>query len=117
MVVAEALSTGQTGDERAAFGQTLSTNSRRGDCLPRDQTAGDLLPVLCAHRDGCHEDRRVGGGVSENQEREKERSHDPNQSWLLKKENRSEGYDSRSSSLRKESVVFEIGKPGLGKCL
>lgn len=39
------------------------------------------------------------------------------QSWLLKKENRSEEYDSRSSSLRKESVVFEIGKPGLGKCL
>ena len=68
MVIAEALSTGQTGDERPAFGPTLSTDSRRGDRLPRDQTAGDLLPLLCAHRDGCDEDRRVGGRVSENKE-------------------------------------------------
>ena len=68
MVIAQALSTGQTGDERAAFGPTLSTHSRPGDCLSRDQTAGNLLPLLCAHRDGCHEDRRVGRGMSENQE-------------------------------------------------
>ena len=68
MVIAEALSTGQTGDERPAFGPTLSADSRRGDCLPRDQTAGHLLPLLCAHRDGCHEDRRAGRRVSENKE-------------------------------------------------
>ena len=68
MVFAEVLSTGQTGDERAALGPTLPTDSRRGDCLSRDQTAGDLLPVLCAHRGGCPEDRCVGGGVSGNQE-------------------------------------------------
>ena len=64
MAIAEALGTGQTGDERAAFSSTLPTDSRRGDCLPRDQTAGNLLPLLCAHRDGCHEDRGVGRGVS-----------------------------------------------------
>ena len=63
MVIAEALSTGQTGNERSAFGPTLSTDSRRGDCLPRNQTAGNLLPLLCTHRDGCHEDRRIGWGV------------------------------------------------------
>lgn len=64
MVVAEALSTWQTGDERAAVGPTLSTDSWRGDCLSGDQTAGNLLPPLYAHRDGCHEDRRIGRGVS-----------------------------------------------------
>lgn len=68
MVIAEALSTGQTSDERPTVGPTLSTDSRRGDYLSRDQTAGNLLSLLCAHRDGCHEDRGVGGGVSENQE-------------------------------------------------
>lgn len=68
MVIAEALSTGQTGDERAAFGPTLSTDSRRRDCLSRDQTAGNLLPMLRAHRDGCHEDRRVGWDVSRGNE-------------------------------------------------
>ena len=68
MVIAEALSTGQTGDERAAFGPPLSTDSRRGDRLSRNQTACHLLPVLCAHRDGCDEDRRVGGGLSETDE-------------------------------------------------
>jgi hypothetical protein len=67
MVGAEALSTGQAGDERAAFGPALSTNSRRGNRLSRDQTAGNLLPLLCAHRDGCHEDRRLGRSLSENQ--------------------------------------------------
>lgn len=64
MVIAEAISTRQTGDERAAFGAALSTDSRCGDCLSRDQTAGNLLPVLCAHRDGCHEDRRIGRRVT-----------------------------------------------------
>lgn len=61
-------STWQIGDERAAVGQTLSADSWRGDCLSRNQTAGNLLSMLCAHRDGCDEDRRAGGGVSENQE-------------------------------------------------
>jgi hypothetical protein len=65
MVIAEALSTGQTGDERPAFGPTSSTNSRGGDCLSRAQAAGKLLPLLCAHRDGCDEDRRLGGGVTQ----------------------------------------------------
>ena len=60
MVIAEALSTGQTGDERPAVSPTLSTNSRRGNRLSGDQTAGNLLPVLCTHGDGCHEDRRLG---------------------------------------------------------
>lgn len=64
MVVAEALSTGQTCDERPAFGPALPADSRRRDCLSRDQTAGHLLPVLCTPRDGCHEDRRVGRGVA-----------------------------------------------------
>lgn len=64
MVIAEALSTGQTGDECAAFGPALSADSRGGDCISRDQTEVDLLPLLCTPRDGCHEDRRVGGGVS-----------------------------------------------------
>lgn len=63
MAVAEALSSGQTGDERPAFGPALSTDTRRGDCLSRDQTAGNLLPLLCAHRDGCDEDRGVGWRV------------------------------------------------------
>jgi hypothetical protein len=68
MVIVKAPRTGEAGDERAALGPALSTDPRRGDCLPRDQTAGDLLPVLCAHRDGCHEDRRVGRRVSENKD-------------------------------------------------
>ena len=54
------LSTGQAGDERAAFGPALSANSRCGHRLSRDQTAGHVLPLLCTHRDGCHEDRRLG---------------------------------------------------------
>ena len=65
MVAFQALSTGQTGDERRAFGSTLSTDPRRGDCLSRDQTAGGLLPLLCAPRDGCDEGRRLGRGVSQ----------------------------------------------------
>ncbi len=65
MVIAKALSTGQTGDERAAIGPTVSTDSRCGDCLSRDQTANNLLSVLCAPRDGCHEDPVTGRGVSE----------------------------------------------------
>lgn len=65
MVVAKALSTRQIDDERAAFGATLSTDPRRGNCFSRDQTAGHLLPVLCTHRDGRDEDRGVGGCVSE----------------------------------------------------
>lgn len=64
MVIAKALSTGQTGDERAAISPTLSAYLGRGDCLSRNQTAGDLLPLLCAHRDGCDEDRGIGRGVS-----------------------------------------------------
>lgn len=60
MVIAEALSTGEAGDERPAFGPALPTNSRAGNRLSRDQTAGDLLPLLRAYRDGCDEDRRVG---------------------------------------------------------
>jgi len=54
-------STGPTGDERAAFGPTLSTDSWRRDRLSRDQTPGHLLSMLCAQRDGRHEDRRVSG--------------------------------------------------------
>jgi len=65
MVIAEAPGTGQTGNERPAVGPTLSTDSRRGDRLSWDQTAGNLLSVLCAHRDGCDENRGVGGGVNE----------------------------------------------------
>lgn len=68
MVIAEAPRTWQTGDERPAFGPTLPTDSWRGDCLSRDQTAGHILPVLCAHRNGCHEDRGLGGSVSKNPE-------------------------------------------------
>ena len=64
MVIAEALSTGQTGDERAALGPTLPTHLGRGDRLSRDQTAGNLLPLLCAYRDGCDEDRGLGWRVS-----------------------------------------------------
>lgn len=60
MVIAETLSTGQAGDERAAFGPALSANSRCGDRLSRGQTAGNLLPLLFSHRDGRHEDRRAG---------------------------------------------------------
>jgi len=60
VVVAKAFSTGQTGDERQAFSSTLPADSRRGDCLSRDQPAGNLLPVLCPHRDGRHEGRRLG---------------------------------------------------------
>ena len=43
--------------------------------------------------------------------------HDLNQSWPLMKEKKSEGYDCSNGHLRKESLVFEIGKPGLGKRL
>ena len=68
MAVSQALSAGQTGDECPAFGPTVSTDSRRGNCVSGDQKAGDLLPLLCAYRDGCDEDCRLGGGVSENQE-------------------------------------------------
>jgi hypothetical protein len=68
MAVSQAPGTGQTGDERPAVGPTLSTNSRRGDCLSPDQTAGHLLPMLCAPRDGCDEDRCIGGSVSKNPE-------------------------------------------------
>ena len=63
MVIAKALSTRQTGDEGPAVGQTLSTDSRSGDYLSRDQTTGDLLPALGAHRDRCNEDRGLGGYV------------------------------------------------------
>lgn len=68
MVIAEALSTGQAGDERPTLGASLSTDSRPGDCFSRDQTAGNLLPMLRTHRDGCHEDRCIGRRMSKNQE-------------------------------------------------
>lgn len=63
MVVAEAPRPGQTRDERPAYSPTLSPDSRRGDRLSRDQTAGNLLSLLCAHRDRCHEDSRIGEWV------------------------------------------------------
>ncbi len=65
MVIAEAPSPRKARDERPAFGPTLPAYSGRGDRLSRDQTTGDLLPLLFAPRDGCDEGRRLGRGVSQ----------------------------------------------------